>query len=631
MPTFEETMKKSLIALSILNAFITPEISATETSVDEIIIVTASRSTQEKFDTLAAVDIFDRDAIEKINPVSVAELLTHVAGISTSTQGTAGHTTSIFIRGSNSDHVLVLVNGVRVGSATLGVKDIATIPVQLIERVEVIRGPRSSLWGSDAIGGVIQIFTRQIDPGNAQIGLKLGSNNLWQGYGAIGFGFKYGATEHKYTLSSSVEKSNGFDVITPDPNNPFAVDQSDDDGYNTESISLSGTSKITEQYSIEVSAQYDQGTTEIDANTLYSGDETDYKNHHLFLQNYIKFDRVNVQLSLGTSQDSSEDNLNKYNPNVAANLFITKRKQLSAIVSIPFDKQSEIVTGTDWYKETVTSHNDYSEKERNATAAFVTVRHDVDQVKLEASIRYDDIENIQDETTYQFALGYQLNKQLLFALSHGTAFKAPTFNDLYYPWVGNENLVSEIADNTEFLTRYHHENIEVELAVFQTNYDNLIDWAPLDPTDPYSPWQPKNINKAKILGAEATLSVNLVGISNRLTFSHIDAKNETTDRQLARRPHFSAHYNMNYPVTLLDQHFELSFDANYQGKRYNSSSIFSKKLSAVTLVNIGVNYQVNEKLNLLAKITNLANKDYQQVSEYPGAERGYTLSIDYRF
>jgi len=628
-------MKKSLITLSILSAFTAPITFAEQTNsspnIDEFIGITANRSTQEQFDTLAAIDIFDRNAIEKINPLSVAELLNHVAGVTTSTQGTTAHTTSVFVRGSNSDHVLILVNGVRVGSATLGVKDIATIPMQLIERVEVIRGPRSALWGSDAIGGVIQIFTRKLDSGNAQVGLKLGTNNLWQIYGSVGFGFNYKATEHQYTLSSVAEKSSGFDVITPDPNNPFSIDQNDDDGYSTESLSLNGTSQITQDYSIELSAQYDQGTTEIDANTLYSGDETDYKNHHFLLRNHVQLEQAYLQFSLITSQDNSEDNLDNYNPSVSANLFITKRKQLSTIIEIPFAKNSEVVTGAEWYKETITSNNSFSETSRNATSAFVTTRHNIDQIKLEASIRYDDIENINSETTYQLALGYQPNDKVIFALSHGTAFKAPTFNDLYYPWVGNENLVSEIADNTELLTRYNHENFQVEVSFFQTDYDNLIDWAPIDPNDPFSPWRPENINKAKIVGGEATLSMSIAETNNRLTLSHIDAENEATGRQLAKRPHFSAHYNLNYPLSISDNLIDITFDINYQGQRYNSGSAFSKKLDAITLINLGANYQVNEQLHLSAKVTNLADKDYQQVSEYPGDKRGYSISIDYRF
>lgn len=180
-------MKKSIVALFITSA-LSSTASFAQTNETENIIVTASRSAQDKFDALASVDIIDRAQIEQLQPDSIAELLTRIAGITSSTQGGAGHQTSLFVRGTNSDHVLVLLNGVRVGSATLGSKEFATIPVALVERIEVVKGPRAALWGSDALGGVIQIFTRQLGNGEGQVGASIGHDGYWQGYGAIGFG-----------------------------------------------------------------------------------------------------------------------------------------------------------------------------------------------------------------------------------------------------------------------------------------------------------------------------------------------------------------------------------------------------------------------------------------------------------
>jgi len=225
-------MKKTLIALSISSLLYSSLSNAEQNSAiniskaakaDETIVVTANRSIQDKFDTLAAVDIFTRENIEQIQPLSISDLLGRVAGISISNQGTSAHKSSAFIRGTNSDHLLILVNGVRVGSATLGVKSIADIPVQLVERVEVIRGPRAALWGSDAVGGVIQIFTRDLSAGEGQAGIKVGSNSLYQGYGALGFG----NDAHSYTLSATAEQSDGFDVIVPDGSSIYTVDQGD--------------------------------------------------------------------------------------------------------------------------------------------------------------------------------------------------------------------------------------------------------------------------------------------------------------------------------------------------------------------------------------------------------------------
>jgi vitamin B12 transporter len=623
-------MKKTLIALSI-SSLLYSQVSLADqpssaiidkaTKADETIVVTANRSIQDKFDTLAAVDIFTRENIEQIQPLSVSDLLGRVAGISITSQGTSAHESSTFIRGTNSDHVLILVNGVRVGSATLGVKSIADIPVQLIERLEVIRGPRAALWGSDAVGGVIQIFTRDISPGEGQVGFKVGNNSLYQGYGAIGFGNE----QHSYTLSGSAEKSEGFDVIVPDGSNMFTVDQSDDDGYDKQSIGLIGTSQFTNEYALEFNSQFDQGTTEVDANLAYGGDETSYENYHLLLRNHLELEQLYLQLSFSTSQDNTEDNYSDYTE-MKNNFFTTNRDQISALVQIPLAESSEVTTGIEWYNETIDSNNTYDETERDASALFVAGRHNIEQFKLEASVRYDKVGDINGETTYQLAAGYHLSEQLLFSLSHGTAFKAPSFNDLYYPWSGNPDLISETADSTELLTRYQNDNFTAELSIYQSNIDNLIEWAQVDPDDPYN-WKPSNVDQAKVLGAEATFSADIFDTSNRLTLSHVDAEDKKTGRQLARRPNFSANYNFAYSLGQLD----FTFDINYQGSRYDSAAAVTKTLDAYTLVNIGLNYQLNDQVSLLAKVTNLTDKDYSQASEYPGAERGYSLTVDYKF
>lgn len=629
-------MKKTIIALSI-SSLLYSSLSVAERQntvtvnkamkADETIVVTANRSIQDKFDTLAAVDIFTRESIEQIQPLSISDLLGRVAGISITSQGTSAHKSSAFVRGTNSDHILVLVNGVRVGSATLGVKSIADIPVQLVERVEVIRGPRAALWGSDAVGGVIQIFTRDLGANEGQAGIKVGSNSLYQGYGAIGFG----NDAHSYTLSATVEQSEGFDVIVPNGASMFTVDQSDKDGYDRQSVGISGTSQFTQQYALELNSQYDQGTTEIDANTLYSGDETSYENYHFLLRNHLQLQQVYLQLGLSTSQDSAEDNYSDYNSQNGFenknSLFTTSREQVTALAQLPIAESSEVTTGIEWYTESIDSNNMYDETKRDASAFFVTGRHDISQVKLEASVRYDKVGDIDAETTYQVAAGYQANKQLLFSLSHGTAFKAPSFNDLYYPWSGNPDLISETADSTEFLTRYQNDIFSAEISVYQTNIDNLIEWAPIDPSDPYSAWQPKNVAQAEILGAEATFSAQIADTSNRLTLSHVDAEDKASGKQLARRAHFSANYNFVYVLGELD----FTFDVSYQGASYDNAYDPVKSLKAYTLLDVGVNYRLNDKISLLAKVTNLADEDYQTASEYPGAERGYSLTFDYKF
>jgi vitamin B12 transporter len=626
---FEEIMKKSVIALSISSAILSPASFAEHSNntkqlsqATEVMVITASRSPQQQFDVLAAVDVFDQQTIAQLQPSSVADLLSRLAGITVTSQGTAAHQTSVFVRGSNSDHMLILVDGIRVGSATLGEKNLADIPLPLIERIEVVRGPRAALWGSDAIGGVVQIFTRQLTATESQVGFKMGHHNMWQTYAAFGLG----NSQHQYTLSASAEASQGFDVIRPAADNPYAVDQADNDGYRRAALALNGSSQITDSFDLSLVGQYNQGKTEIDA--VYTGDETFYQNHQIALTGNWQLSQARVQATVANASDDNHDNGATLYQGAINNRYKTSRQQANLLVEIPLSANAQLVTGVDWYQEEVNSSNDYAKTKRNAAAWYLTGRQHIAQLKLEASVRHDSVGDSDSETTYQLATGYDITDHWLVAFTHGTAFKAPTFNDLYWPLAfgsgGNPNLVSETATTNELLTKYDANDYALTLSVYQTEFDNLIEWAPIDSEDPFSGWQPSNINQAKVKGAELTLQAQLFGANNSLTLSHIEAKNSLTNQQMARRPHFSANYSISYQLA----NWDLSANINHQGKRMDSNG---SSLTSHSLVNLTARLPLTSQLTLFANITNLTDKDYMQISEYPGDKRGYSLAFDYRF
>jgi vitamin B12 transporter len=617
-------MKKTLIALSIAAALSPTMASADgtkEADQTETMVVTANRTVQEQFDVLAAVDVFDRDAIEQIQPRSLADLLSRVAGISTTTSGTTANNTAMFVRGGNSDHVLILIDGVRIGSATLGQKSIGDIPMQLVERVEVIRGPRAALWGSDAIGGVIQIFTRKLAQSEGLIGTEFGNDNMWRAHGAVGFG----NTDHQYTLAASTERSDGFDVISPDPNG-----ENDDDGYDKKSVSLNGKSQITEQYSIGLSAQMDKGSTEFDSG--FGGNEFDFENYFLQLTNQLSVGTGFVKLNFAQSEDANRDNADSLVAGSTAAVYETSRDQINLLGSMPVTEYGEITAGYDWYNESVTSHNAYAKTKREVNAAYVVGRIDINKFKLEGSVRRDDVGDVRSETTNQLAVGYHVSDDILISYSQGSAFKAPTFNDLYWPEEfgskGNPTLKSELADNKEFLLRVRGETFSVEMSAYETDYENLIEWGFNDVTFFF---EPGNVDNAKIKGAEITLNVNVFDTSNRLSLAHVDAKNTATGMQLNRRPNFTAFYELFYQ----GNQWDMSLELNYQGKRNDIGG----QLAGYTLANVNFSYEVSEQLRLRAKVSNLGDKDYVQAASWPGADvaayqgadRGYSLAVDYRF
>ena len=618
-------MKKTLLALSITSALST--VSFANLAADqkkhndpiENIVVTANRTTQDKFDVLASTAVFSRDDIERIQPLSVADLLTRVAGVTIAKTGGIAQQSSVFVRGSSSGHLLVLVNGVRVGSATLGSKDLSSIQVQLIERIEIVKGPRAALWGSDAMGGVLQIFTRKLTAGEKQIGVKYGSNNHKQGYGAIGLGNE----QHNYTISGNVESSTGFDVIKPNPNS-WTVNQPDKDGFHRQSFALVGNSQFNHVFSIETNAQLDKGVTEID--NAWGGDEITLNNHNLLVRGHLNYDTSQYQLSIANSKDYNKDNNKEkqaaFNPNATNNLFKTVRNQISATANYNLYEQGELLIGVEHYKEKVTGSIDYTQNERTANAFFITTRQQVQQLKLEASIRRDSISALKSKVTYQLGVGYDISDNFLIAINHGTAFKAPTFNELYYPFSGNPDLKPETAKNTELLTRYQNNRYSIETSIFRSNYNNMIIWEP----DISGLWRPLNASPL-IKGIETNISYNIFEFKNTLTFSHIDAQNDQIHKQLLRIPYFSANYNIDYQ----GDNWSIGLDLNYQGGRYDIDGSQRIRLASNTVINLNASYEITPKLSLFAKIANLNNRKYQQINEHPADNRNVSLTLDYKF
>src|SRR5688572_15802306 len=241
-------VRRSLLALA-LSTCLAPVAHAqatTPTDLDDV-VVTATRTAQTQDATLAAVTVITREDIDRRAPASLPDLLRAVPGLTVATNGGPGKVASSFLRGTDSDHVVVLIDGIRVGSVTSGGAAFQDIPVEQIERVEVVRGPVSSLYGADAVGGVIQIFTRRphraFDP---SFNLGFGSyDTLRAGAGLAGRG-----DNGWYSLHAGYEKTDGIDAYRDNPDSPwddFGLDP-DKDGYRNRSVSLSGGHRFNQAW-----------------------------------------------------------------------------------------------------------------------------------------------------------------------------------------------------------------------------------------------------------------------------------------------------------------------------------------------------------------------------------------------
>ncbi|WP_371185890.1 TonB-dependent receptor domain-containing protein [Thalassotalea maritima] len=640
---YKNNVTPLVITLGVVLTSINGQAIATPASkeVDEHVIITANRNAQAQFLALSSSEIFTADDIGALQAANIAELLDTVAGINIASQGGAGQTQSIFTRGSNANHTLVLIDGIRVNSATLGYTNISTLSPQLIDRIEVVKGPRAALWGSDAIGGVIQIFTKQYGQDEGSLAFSAGSHGFTQGSAAIGLGNE----QHRVSIAVNAEQSDGFNVYQSDPL-PYDIDEPDEDGYDKLSASVNANSKLNNNWTINAVALVESGSNEYDASypdspcwddptqtcPVFYANEQAHDNVAAKLSAQYQTDHFSSELSYGISQDKATTFGNGIDKAMGDQIK-TKRDQISFINQLAVTNNIGFTLGFDYYNEKVSTNTDkdvwtdgfqsWAQDERDVSAVFAQTNSVLGAWLFEVALRYDNIENIGDETTYNLSLGYQLTKNTLFSISQATAFKTPSFNDLYWPGAGNPNLAPEYVDNTELLLRhrfaYQRFDGQVEVVYFKSDINNLIAWAP----NAFGVWQPANVMQADIEGYEVSLNINTGVLSHTLNYADIDAENTASKTALLRRPQETASYQLSYDWHALTT----TLVANYHGTSLDSAG----ELDSYVVVDIAANYALSEQLTLNAKVNNLLDQQYQSVQNYIADGINYKVGVSYQF
>ncbi|WNC70104.1 TonB-dependent receptor [Thalassotalea nanhaiensis] len=636
-------MKKTIIATSLISigisAITSQQAIAANTDIDDQMLVTANRNQQEQFLALSANAVITSEQIKSMQVGNISELLDTVAGISVVQQGGAGQATSIFMRGTNSNHTLILVDGVRINSATLGTTNLTAISPNQIERIEVVKGPRAALWGSDAIGGVIQIFTKQLHSGEGSLTVGAGSNGLVQGDAAIGLG----SEKHNLSVAVSTESSDGFNAYTTDPF-PYDINEDDDDGYERFSVSAVGNSQLTDSVSLHLVSRFESGNSEFDASypdspcwydetvacPAFYANEQDHENYSVKLASRYQGDKLFSELSIATSQDEGES----FGNDTVASTISTERDQISFINQYQFSNKTSLSLGVDYYVEEISNSEDldawvpgfqtWAEDERDVSAVFVQAQHQFSHILLEGALRHDDIENLDAETTYNASIGYQINDDWLLSVTRGTGFKAPTFNDLYWPGSGNPDLQPEKITNNELLIRHQFSSnnlsTKVEFSAFDSEIENLIAWAPNE----FGLWQPDNINSAEISGLEASLILTIGNFNNQLNLALIDAEDSDTGDKLLRRPELTATYTLGYQW----QDFSFNGVVSYRDESVDAGDV---TLDSYVLVDLGVSYHASSNITVNAKVNNIFDEEYETSLNYFADGTNYKASITYSF
>ncbi|MCG4455226.1 TonB-dependent vitamin B12 receptor [Pseudomonas sp. MMS21-TM103] len=614
------TKSKSLLqpaALLLCGVSSISQASAAERTYLQDQVVTATRTAQTAEQSLAAVMVFDRVQIEQSQATSVPELLKRVPGVSLANNGGPGKNTSLFMRGSESDHVLVLIDGIKIGSVSSGGAALADLPLELIERIEVVRGPRSSLYGSEAIGGVIQIFTRKGRSGEA-------TPFFSAGYG----------THDSYSGSAGVSAGNDRGWYS------LGLSSSDTDGINVKSAGTRGYEDDADGYrnlsaSLSAGYRFDSGL-ELDANLLQASGHNDYdqvnsKGTAGFRANADVESRVvgtrarfapleswQVTLQVGRSEDKSDG----YLDGAFDSRFDSRRDSASWQNDLSLAPGHTLTLGVDYLHDEVNGSTAYAEDSRDNTGGFVQYLGEEGAHDWQLSLRRDDNQQFGQHDTGNLGYGYALTDWLRATLSYGTAFKAPTFNELFFPNYGNPDLDAETSRSLEAGLAGQHGWGHWAVNAFRTRIDDLIAYDA-------SIKAPANVDEARIRGVELVLASQLLGWDWNANYSLMEPENRSgganDGNELARR----AKQLFNLDLDRRFGAFNLGASLHAEGQRYDDLAN-TKELAGYATLDLRGEYRIDPEWRLQTRVANLLDADYETAQGYNQPGQAVYLTLRYQ-
>jgi vitamin B12 transporter len=590
-------MKKVIIASLIGLIFIPNAYSAENIALDDV-VVTATRTPQPRESVIANVTVIDQAEIQRSGQSSLIDILQRQPSLEISNNGGAGKLSSIFIRGANSDHTLVLVDGIRINSATSGTTAFENLPVDLIERVEILRGPAASLYGQDAIGGVIQIFTKK-GQGKpkfyASIGYgTYGTKKAQAGaYGAIG--------DTRYAFGVSSQDTDGFSALKTNDQN-----LDDKDGYRNLSATGSLSHQITDGHELGLQFLHSKGQTHFDNRFNTYAYDPSYRDHAQLEQYSYSFFTKNqltsnwlstLTVGQGFDEYTNYTGVGAWVP-IGRSQFRTKQHQLSwqHDFTLPV---GTITAAYDRLEERLKSTTNYDKTSRNNDGFYIGYLANIQNHTIHANYRSDHNSVFGINDTQSIAYGYQFNDAWRTNISYGKAFKVPSFNFLYYPTNQNPNLIPEKSDNVEASLRYEKLDTTASVTIYQNKVRDLI------LSNSSTGFTPFNVNKATLEGITLAASHQIEHWSIGGSIDIQSPRNEATNQLLPRRANRHAKANVAYQWN----RFRIGTEVMSSSKRYNDAAN-KQPLAGYTLFNLTSEYAFNAQWKLQARLNNVFDKDY---------------------
>ncbi|MDB3884738.1 TonB-dependent receptor [Porticoccaceae bacterium] len=620
-----------------VSSFSAQVISDTNAEIEEVLVsaslmpITASRSAN-------AVTVIDRAQLRNRATVSLSNILRDVPGFSVSQVGVLGSQTQIRVRGAEANHLLVTIDGVEANDPSQGDEfSWGTLTAFDIERIEIIRGPQSSLRGSDAVAGVVNIITRTAE--KSSVGLFLESGSWATHHSGFNIGHKQGDFDIRFGLSH-IESAGDNIARTGDEN----------DGYRNTTYNIRSGLKLSDQMDISFAARESDGMNQFDADNDFDGlieDQdrvSEFENSTMRFQGDYSSKDGTWQHKVLISQSKSDNTA--FADKAKGNVTASTKDQIQYIGSFTWDQGAQNIAALvereeeDWMQRGEITWGVYDpnqDRERDTDSVAVEYRTDInDHLTLAASARHDDNSEFDSAKTYRAEAIYQLTEAIRLRSAVGTAVKNPTFTErfgFYTNFIGNPNLIPEESTSWELGADQLIMGgaLTLSLTIFEAELENEIDGFVYDPAT--FAYTSNNINgTSERKGAELSAVGNISeSMSLAAAYTYTDSTGDDAVREV-RRPRHIASLNLGWQAA---HNLHLNTNIQFTGEQTDvyfppfpePSQVVA--LSNHTLVNINLNYSATEKFDMYLKLENALNENYEEVFGYQTLGFGATLGLRY--
>ena len=620
-----------------VSSFSAQVISDTNAEIEEVLVsaslipITASRSAN-------AVTVIDRAQLRNRATVSLSNILRDVPGFSVSQVGVLGSQTQIRVRGAEANHLLVTIDGVEANDPSQGDEfSWGTLTASDIERIEIIRGPQSSMRGSDAVAGVVNIITRSAE--KSSVGLFLESGSWATHHSGFNIGHKQGDFDIRFGLSH-IESAGDNIARTGDEN----------DGYRNTTYNIRSGLKLSDQMDISFAARESDGMNQFDADNDFDGlieDQdrvSEFENSTMRIQGDYSSKDGTWQHKILISQSKSDNAA--FADKAKGNVTASTKDQFQYIGSFTWDQGAQNIAALierekeDWMQRGEISWGVYDpnqDRERDTDSVAVEYRTDInDHLTLAASARHDDNSEFDSAKTYRAEAIYQLTEAIRLRGAVGTAVKNPTFTErfgFYTNFIGNPNLIPEESTSWELGADQLIMGgaLTLSLTIFEAELENEIDGFVYDPAT--FAYTSSNINgTSERKGAELSAVGNISeSMSLSAAYTYTDSTGDDAVREV-RRPRHIASLNLGWQAA---HNLHLNTNIQFTGEQTDvyfppfpePSQVVA--LSNHTLVNINLNYSATEKFEMYLKLENALNENYEEVFGYQTLGFGASLGLRY--